>query len=131
MTFAQAPDSQYPPYLLNFADSPAERHVENLKARFLSATGSFLLIKVTQILREVGIDAYQLAVALLYGPDFAWYKHLAEKIQRQFIGPDCYWKDPAVQSKPVNTKHFGNAWWIPFPPTLVSNSDYSTNMGSK
>ena len=31
MDFAQARDSEYPPYLLNFAGSPGERHVENLK----------------------------------------------------------------------------------------------------
>ena len=31
MAFAQARDSEYPPYLLNFMGSPGERHVENLK----------------------------------------------------------------------------------------------------
>ena len=31
MVYKQAPDSEYPPYLLDFAGSPAERHVENLK----------------------------------------------------------------------------------------------------
>jgi len=31
MTFAQARDSEFPPYLLNFAGTPGERHVENLK----------------------------------------------------------------------------------------------------
>ncbi|PSS37675.1 hypothetical protein PHLCEN_2v499 [Hermanssonia centrifuga] len=31
MQFAQARDSEYPPYLLAFAGSPGERHVENLK----------------------------------------------------------------------------------------------------
>jgi hypothetical protein len=34
MQFAEAPDSEYPPYLLNFTHSPAERHVENLKVGF-------------------------------------------------------------------------------------------------
>lgn len=33
MTFAQARDSEFPPYLLDFAGSPGERHVENLKVR--------------------------------------------------------------------------------------------------
>jgi hypothetical protein len=33
MAFAQAPDAEYPPYLLDFAGSPGERHVENLKVR--------------------------------------------------------------------------------------------------
>lgn len=31
MDFAQARDTEYPPYLLGFEGSPAERHVENLK----------------------------------------------------------------------------------------------------
>ena len=31
MEYKQAPDSEYPPYLLNFEGSPGERHVENLK----------------------------------------------------------------------------------------------------
>jgi hypothetical protein len=31
MIFAQARESEYPPYLLYFGGSPGERHVENLK----------------------------------------------------------------------------------------------------
>jgi hypothetical protein len=31
MLFAHAPDSEYPPYLLDFKGTPAERHVENIK----------------------------------------------------------------------------------------------------
>lgn len=31
MDFAQARDSEYPPYLLSFSATPGERHVENLK----------------------------------------------------------------------------------------------------
>lgn len=31
MLFAQARDSEFPPYLLDFRGSPGERHVENLK----------------------------------------------------------------------------------------------------
>lgn len=31
MEFALARDSEYPPYLLAFAGTPGERHVENLK----------------------------------------------------------------------------------------------------
>lgn len=36
MIFAQARDAEYPPYLLDFTGSPAERHVENLKVCLLS-----------------------------------------------------------------------------------------------
>ena len=31
MDYAEAYDSEYPPYLLDFKGSPGERHVENLK----------------------------------------------------------------------------------------------------
>lgn len=31
MAYAQARDSEFPPYLLDFSGSPGERHVENLK----------------------------------------------------------------------------------------------------
>lgn len=31
MAYAQARDSEYPPYLLNFTGSPGERHAENIK----------------------------------------------------------------------------------------------------
>ncbi|KAF5385209.1 hypothetical protein D9615_001490 [Tricholomella constricta] len=106
MTFAQARDSEYPPYLLDFCGTPGERHVENLK-----------------ILREVGTLTYNKAVALVSGPDHAWYRRLEGEIQNNFIGPDCYWRNPSGPSIPGCTKYFGNAWWIPFPPTLVIRYD--------
>ncbi|TFK41203.1 hypothetical protein BDQ12DRAFT_768018 [Crucibulum laeve] len=102
MSFAQARDSEFPPYLLSFQGSPGERHVENLK-----------------ILREVGSLAYSRAVALISGPDFAWYKYLEDEIQKNYIGPDCYWKRPGSESIPGCSNFFGHAWWIPFPPALV------------
>ncbi|KAJ7596992.1 hypothetical protein C8J56DRAFT_918855 [Mycena floridula] len=105
MIYAQARDSVYPPYLLDFGGTPAERHVENLK-----------------ILREVGSMSYNKAVALVAGPDYAWYRRLDEEIQKRYIGPDCYWKDPKVTST-LYGSHFGNAWWVPFPPTLVIRYD--------
>ncbi|KAF8078665.1 hypothetical protein FPV67DRAFT_1465988 [Lyophyllum atratum] len=106
MAYAQARDSEFPPYLLDFCGTPGERHVENLK-----------------ILREVGSTTYNKAVALVSGPDHAWYRRLEEEIQKSFVGPDCYWKNPACPSIPGCTKYFGNAWWIPFPPTLVIRYD--------
>ena len=36
MEYKQAANGEYPPYLLNFKGSPAERHVENLKVRISS-----------------------------------------------------------------------------------------------
>ncbi|KAI0936419.1 hypothetical protein AcV5_004565 [Taiwanofungus camphoratus] len=105
MEFKQARDNEYPPYLLNFAGTPGERLVENLK-----------------ILREIGSVAYYTAVGLMSGPEHARIRHLEEAIQNHFIGPDCYWKPPAAPI-PNCTNFFGNAWWIPFPPTLVIHYD--------
>jgi hypothetical protein len=31
MKYAEAKDSEYPAYLLNFTGTPGERHIENLK----------------------------------------------------------------------------------------------------
>lgn len=66
--------------------------------------------------------AYRKGVSLVSGPDFAWFQYLADDIQTHYVGPDCYWKNPAKDSIPGCTRHFGNAWWIPFPPTLVRTS---------
>ncbi|KAJ7225550.1 hypothetical protein GGX14DRAFT_421095 [Mycena pura] len=104
MTFAQARESEYPPYLLNFTGSPAERHIENIK-----------------ILREIGSPNYHKAVALITGPDYEWFKYLEREIQENFVGPDCYWRGTDVPDGV--TSPFGNAWWIPFPPTLVIRYD--------
>jgi hypothetical protein len=72
-----------------------------------------------QIIREVGLSAYNKATALMYGPDSKRFRSLQDRIQDQFVGPDCYWKNPAEQQKLGCSVFFGNAWWIPFPPTLV------------
>ncbi|PPQ62841.1 hypothetical protein CVT24_000535 [Panaeolus cyanescens] len=105
IAFAQARDSIFPPYLLDFQGTPAERHVENLK-----------------ILREVGAGTYRRANALLSGPDISWYRYLQDEIQKNYTGPDSYWKP--LDDNEVNCRtYFGNAWWIPFPPTLVIRYD--------
>ncbi|KAJ7103568.1 hypothetical protein B0H15DRAFT_812784 [Mycena belliarum] len=104
MEFAQARDSEYPPYLLNFSGTPGERHVENIK-----------------ILREIGSLNYHKAVALITGPDYEWFKYLEGEIQQHFVGPDCYWRGTDLPNGV--TSPFGNAWWIPFPPTLVIRYD--------
>ncbi|TFK77139.1 hypothetical protein BDN72DRAFT_953613 [Pluteus cervinus] len=105
MSFAQARQDAYPPYLLNFRGSPGERHVENLK-----------------ILREIGGPAYFRAVSFSFGPDRTQRERIEDIIQKQFIGPDSYWNDPE-NSQTECTHFFGNAWWIPFPPTLVMKYD--------
>ncbi|KAL0951249.1 hypothetical protein HGRIS_007967 [Hohenbuehelia grisea] len=105
MSFAQARDLDFPPYLLEFAGTPAERHVENLK-----------------ILREIGSVAYMKGVAIITGPDQELHKQLADEIQNNIVGPDSYWK-PDSAIKPGCSSFFGNSWWVPFPPTLVMRYD--------
>ncbi|KAI0094840.1 hypothetical protein BDY19DRAFT_879427 [Irpex rosettiformis] len=105
MLFALARDTtvNYPPYLLNFEGSPAERHVENLKA--------------------IGNVGYMKGVALVYGSNATWFQFLQETIQRHYVGPDCYWKDPSRNEVPGCRRFFGNAWYIPFPPTVAIRYD--------
>ncbi len=122
MVFKQARQNEYPPYLLNFKGSPGERHVENLKVRAILPRHGPTRKQtdtITQILREVGGVAYTKAARLISGPDYEWFRYLEETILEHFIGPDCYWKPHAATPRRC-TKFFGNAWWIPFPPTLVS-----------
>lgn len=106
MVFAQADDLEYGPYLLDFKGSPSERHVENLK-----------------ILREVGSLAYNKGLALTCGPDHEWFQYLQKEIQQHYVGPDCYWQAPGESPFSDVSKFFGNAWWIPFPPTVVLRYD--------
>jgi len=61
----------------------------------------------------------------VYGPDYAWFRGLEERIQKELVGPDCYWKDPSQSHVPGCSRFFGNAWWIPFPPSLVGRAPSS------
>ncbi|KAH8120174.1 hypothetical protein DFH11DRAFT_1558766 [Phellopilus nigrolimitatus] len=101
MLYSQARDSEYPPYLMNFKGFPAERHTENLK-----------------ILRELGLKAYTSGLSI---SDDDRSRRLQDWIQISFVGPDCYWKD--ADSREEDISHFGTAWWIPFPPSLVMRFD--------
>ena len=122
MDFVQARDSEYPPYLLGFSGTPGERHVENLKVRIsvIITHSSTSVITYPQILRDVGSLAYKQAVVIVNGHDTSWFQYVQRTIQTQYIGHDCYWKNPKDTTTPGCTKYFGNAWWIPFPPTVVS-----------
>ncbi|EJD04096.1 uncharacterized protein FOMMEDRAFT_133444 [Fomitiporia mediterranea MF3/22] len=102
MRYASAREIEYPPYLLGFEGSPAERHVENLK-----------------ILREVGLKGYLRGCKDL--KDHALLHSLQEWIQREFTGPDMLWLAPDKTEQPQ--ARFGTSWWIPFPPTLVFRYD--------
>lgn len=72
----------------------------------------------------MGSYEYNRAVELSSGPDFALYQHLEDVILKNFIGPDSYWKPLETKAEdkgaPGCHNFFGNSWWIPFPPTLVS-----------
>jgi hypothetical protein len=78
-----------------------------------------------QIFRELGSADYASAVTLTTGPDAEWFLPIAAEIQRHFVGPDRYWRDPAQDEFPGCTQYFGNAWWIPFPPTIVRSWDFT------
>ncbi|KAG8792908.1 hypothetical protein FRC12_004494 [Ceratobasidium sp. 428] len=100
-----------PPYLLDFAGSPAERHVENLK-----------------ILREVGRKAYQRPLQMSQ-EDQQRTIELRHKILRHLIGPDAFWCPTGLadaQSRAIS--FFGNAWCIPFPLTVVIRYDHNGSL---
>ena len=50
---------------------------------------------------------------------------MEDMIQMHFVGPDCYWKPDGAIPRGC-TRFFGNAWWIPFPPTLVGTHSFVT-----
>jgi hypothetical protein len=75
---------------------------------------------VGKILRELGTVGYSKAIETSHGRNSAHLLRLMEQIQRKFVGPDCYWRTPSRQLSPGSTRFFGNGWWLPFPPTLVS-----------
>lgn len=71
-----------------------------------------------QILSDVGGDAYSTGVALRYGIHRQRFKALEKQIEKHHVGPDAFWRPPGKSVKGCS-HYFGNAWWIPFPPTLV------------
>ncbi|KAG8693317.1 hypothetical protein FRC08_009199 [Ceratobasidium sp. 394] len=96
-----------PPYLLDFAGSPAERHVENLK-----------------ILREVGLQAYRRPLCMSQS-DRQHTIELRHKILQHIIGPDAFWCPTGMtDAQSCAVTYFGNAWCIPFPLTVVIRYDH-------
>ncbi|KAG8849341.1 hypothetical protein FRB96_000877 [Tulasnella sp. 330] len=108
MVYTEAPKSEWPPYLMEFTGSPAERHSENLK-----------------ILSDVGIEAYELGVDLCCGANRKRFRDAQRIIEKEIIGPDAYWFDGDGEVT-CCARYFGNAWWIPFPPTVVMRYDHGT-----
>ncbi|KAG8691132.1 hypothetical protein FRC11_006552 [Ceratobasidium sp. 423] len=102
-------DIPAPPYLLDFANSPAERHIENLK-----------------ILREIGRSIYEQAA----NESQIHYKRitsLRHKILQRMIGPDAFWFPTGSTGETcINAvDYFGNAWCTPFPLTVIIRYDSS------
>jgi hypothetical protein len=94
MEYAESSRNEYAPYLLNFLGSPGERHAENVKVRANLKTLSIWDLNLCSDLPRSWPPAYGRAVSLVYGPDYDWFRSLEERIQKEFVGPDCYWKTP-------------------------------------
>lgn len=100
--------ADWPPYLLWFEGSAAERHVENIK-----------------ILKTIGMDAYRANVQALRGdsPRALRLRMAIKTIQTRFAGPDAYWRPTEPPYPEGVSSWFGKAFMIPFPPTLVIRYD--------
>jgi hypothetical protein len=73
-----------------------------------------------QLLRDIGSLVYSQAINLTSKRNGNLFHELENEILKHFIGPDCFWKGPGEENIVGYSRYFGNAWWIPFPPTLVS-----------
>lgn len=113
-------DDGWPPYLLQFQGTAAERHVENLK-----------------IVKSVGIETYASSVEALYGnnPMSLRLRSVIDFIQTHLTGQDAYWcpkKDAEVSTNAAFqgiSSYFGKAFLVPFPPTLVMRYDQVSMRG--
>jgi len=75
---------------------------------------------MSQVLREEGLKKYARAITMISGPEAKLFKSLKHRIQTHHVGPDSYWRPfDRVGDAKSHKNFFGNAWWIPFPPTLV------------
>ena len=99
-------EDKWPPYLIDFQGSVAERHIENLK-----------------IVKQIGIEAYRSEVDMCRSQEGIYRQKLIRTIQRDFAGPDAYWRprEPPFPSGVMS--FFGKAFLVPFPPTLLIRYD--------
>lgn len=101
-------DDHWPPYLLQFCGTIAERHIENLK-----------------IVKSVGMTAYQDALNSFDAKGYTErWKSVIKCIQTELAGPDAYWQPlevPLANKRAFEgvSSYFGKAFLVPFPPTLV------------
>ncbi|KAF9916457.1 hypothetical protein BX616_003699 [Lobosporangium transversale] len=101
VAYSQSPHR--PPYLLNFAGTVAERHVENLR-----------------IVRQIGLRSYSQACQFLT-PVMVRKRTL---ILKEFVGPDMYYA-PEFMTSNIKT-YFGKAYVVPFPFSVVFVYDESS-----
>ncbi|KAN0065817.1 hypothetical protein ACQY0O_000947 [Thecaphora frezii] len=106
IAFSMSESDAWPPYLLDFRGSAAERHVENLK-----------------IVKQIGLEDYEWHVRFSRTDKGARMQELAKTIQRSYAGPDAYYR-PAHPPFPSGvSSFFGKAFVVPFPPTIVIRYD--------
>ncbi|GAA5976071.1 hypothetical protein JCM5350_000303 [Sporobolomyces pararoseus] len=105
----------YPPYLLNFKGTVAERHSENLK-----------------ILREIGLDAYYDAMSFPQpqieskGESHSRLKQVRKILENRIAGPDVFYQpDSNNLSSPSSsiTTFFGRLDIVPFPFVVIFRYD--------
>lgn len=97
---------KWPPYLLAFQGTPAERHVENLK-----------------LLKFMGKTEYQSQIDRMQRDEGSRLAEVLRAIQLRHAGPDAYFR-PARPPYPTGvTSFFGKAFVVPFPPMLVMRYD--------
>lgn len=97
---------KWPPYLLFFRGTPAERHLENL-----------------MVLKEIGLEEYKAQVGAMQSAEGKHLQDIIAMIQKHYAGPDSYFR-PAYPPFPQGvTSFFGKAFVVPFPPTLVFRYD--------
>lgn len=106
IAFSISDEDRWPPYLIDFQGSVAERHVENLK-----------------IVKQIGIEAYRSEVDFCLSEQGIYRQKLIQTIQRDFTGLDAYWRPQEPPFPSGVMSFFGKAFMVPFPPTLVLRYD--------
>lgn len=106
IAFSVSDEEKWPPYLIDFQGSVAERHIENLK-----------------IVKQIGIEAYRTEVDISRSEEGMYRQQLIRTIQRDFAGPDAYWRPTEPPFPSGVMSFFGKAFVVPFPPTLVMRYD--------
>lgn len=96
----------WPPYLLFFKNTPAERHIENL-----------------MILKAIGMDEYQAQLRAMATEHGQRLQEVMARIQEFHAGPDAYFRPIHGPFANNVTSFFGKAFVVPFPPTLVIRYD--------